>query len=111
MAKSMESSLKHIIEVPTGLNITEEFSKEYASTFFLQIWLLCKRTLVNNLRNPYLMRVQYAVTIALSLLIGGIFFQLSMDLVGVQNRAGALFFLIALTSFAAMSSIDTCISL
>jgi hypothetical protein len=106
---SMEASLKNIEESPSGLNITEEFSKEYASSVFLQIYLLCKRTLVNNMRNPYLMRVQYAVTILLSLLIGGIFFQLTLDLVGVQDRAGALFFLIALTSFAAMSSIDTCI--
>jgi len=52
------------------------------------------------------MPLQYSVTLVLSLLIGGIFFHLSMDLEGVQDRAGCLFFSLTLLSFGSMSSID-----
>jgi len=53
------------------------------------------------------MPLQYSLTLALSLLIGGIFYQLGLDLAGVQDRAGCLFFSIALLAFGSMSSIDT----
>lgn len=80
--------------------------EQYASSWFTQVYVLCKRTILNNLRNPYLLRTQYVMIITLSVLIGVIFFKLSLDLQGVQDRAGSLFFLIALLSFSAMSSID-----
>lgn len=83
-------------------------SDEYASTWWEQCYVLSHRTLVNNLRNPYLIRTQYALTLLLALLIGGIYWHVSNDIAGVQDRAGVMFFLIALLAFASMSSIDTC---
>jgi len=80
--------------------------KEYASPWFHQAYVLSKRTLINNLRNPYLLRTQYALTIVLAMLIGTIYWHVGNDLPGVQNRAGSLFFIISLLSFASMSSID-----
>jgi len=82
-------------------------TEEYASTWPQQVWILSKRTLIHNFRNPYLLRTQYIMTIVLSLLLGTIFWHLSSDLQGVQDRAGSLFFMIALLSFSSMSSIDT----
>jgi len=72
-----------------------------------QFWILSKRTFVNILRNPYLLRAQYILTVFLSVLIGLIFKDLSYDNYGVQGRAGCLFFLLCLLSFSAMSSLDT----
>lgn len=81
---------------------------QYASTWWEQCYVLSHRTFVNNLRNPYLIRTQYALTVLLALLIGGIYWHVSNDIAGVQDRAGVMFFLIALLAFASMSSIDTC---
>jgi hypothetical protein len=85
-----------------------ELIAEYASTWTTQFHVLAKRTLLHNLRNPYLIRTQYILTVALALLIGTIYWHVTDDIPGTQNRAGAMFFMIALLSFSAMSSIDTC---
>lgn len=53
-------------------------------------------------------QAQYALTIALSVLLGLMFQDLSYDLYGIQGRAGCNFFLLCLLSFSCMSSLDTC---
>lgn len=40
--------------------------EQYASAWFTQVYVLCKRTLLNNVRNPYLLRTQYLMMILLS---------------------------------------------
>jgi len=80
---------------------------EYVSTWFRQCWVLSKRTMLHNIRNPYLLRSQYAIICVLGLLVGGVFWQVRADLQGVQDRAGSIFFVIAILSFGALSSIDT----
>lgn len=40
--------------------------EQYASSWFTQVYVLCKRTILNNLRNPYLLRTQYVMIITLS---------------------------------------------
>jgi len=80
---------------------------EYASSWLKQCYMLSKRTLLNNLRNPYLLRTQYSLTILLAALIGIIFWKSDTDINGIQNRLGCMFFLVSLLAFASMSSIDT----
>jgi ABC-type multidrug transport system ATPase subunit/ABC-type multidrug transport system permease subunit len=81
--------------------------RQYASSFFTQVTTLCKRTLMNIWRNPYLLRAQYILTVALAILLGFMFQNLSYDLYGIQGRAGCNFFLLCLLSFSCMSSLDT----
>lgn len=85
------------------------FKKEYASSWLTQCLVLSKRTFINNIRNPYLIKTQYFLTIIIGTLLGMIYWHVENDIVGVQNRAGCIFFLIALLSFASMTSIDICI--
>jgi ABC-type multidrug transport system permease subunit len=80
---------------------------EYASSWPTQFRVLAKRTLLHNFRNPYLIRTQYILTVLLAILIGTIYWHVTDDIPGTQNRAGSLFFMIALLSFGSMSSIDT----
>jgi len=79
---------------------------EYASSWLLQVYTLSSRTLVNNLRNPYLLKTQYVLIIALAVFIGTIYWHVGHDVAGVQDRAGCMFFLLSLLSFGSMSSID-----
>jgi len=106
ISRSIATTLYNIQSSPPFF-LNEEFSREYASSFVRQVALLAGRTTKNNLRNFFLIPAQYSLTIALALLMGGIFFNLTLDLAGVQNRAGCLFFSIALLSFGSLASIDT----
>eukprot|EP01119_Soliformovum_irregulare_P020712 TRINITY_DN675_c0_g1_i1.p1 TRINITY_DN675_c0_g1~~TRINITY_DN675_c0_g1_i1.p1 ORF type:complete len:842 (+),score=177.45 TRINITY_DN675_c0_g1_i1:111-2636(+) len=87
--------------------LDESSDAEFNSTWFTQLFQLSKRTLVHNLRNPYLLRTQYVVSLVLAFILGNIFWKVGDDIVGVQDRAGCLFFIIALLSFSSLSSIDT----
>jgi len=80
---------------------------QYLSTWYDQALVLSKRTLLHIVRNPYLLRAQYILYIILGVLIGGIFWHVQNNLQGVQDRAGSLFFIIALISFSSLSSVDT----
>lgn len=101
--------IKQAIENIKTSNEVDEFGRieEHATSFWTQLWLVAKRTAVNNLRNPYLLRTQYAVTFILALILGTIFWKVTDDISGIQNRFGGIFFMLALLSFGCMASIDT----
>jgi len=79
---------------------------EYASSFFKQFAVLTHRTFIHSLRNPFLLRIQYAVFSTVALLLGYLYWHVTNDLLGMQNRMGSLFFMCTLLSFAAITSID-----
>lgn len=82
---------------------------EYATNPIDQIICLSVRTIRHNLRNPFLFRTQYLLTTLLAISLGFIYWKsCTLNLEGIQNRVGALFFEISLLTFSAMSSIDTC---
>lgn len=102
-------SLASIQEVAQEFHeFSSESGRRYASYWLDQFALLCQRTIRNNLRNPYLLRLQYLITVVMSLLIGFIFFRLSYDSRGTQDRFGVLFFMSSLCAFGSMSSLDLC---
>lgn len=57
-------------------------------------------------RNPFLFFAHFLFSVVLALLLGSLFWQVDVDLSGVQNRLGVLFFMCALLGFAATSSLD-----
>src|SRR5688500_8172763 len=50
---------------------------EYASSWSTQFKVLAKRTFLHNIRNPYLIRTQYILTVSLALLIGTIYWHVT----------------------------------
>jgi len=81
---------------------------EYASPFWKQFVVLTERTFLNSLRNPFLLKLQYGMTIVVGLMLGYLYYHVPNDLQhgGMQNRMGAFFFIMTLLSFGAMTSID-----
>jgi ABC-type multidrug transport system ATPase subunit len=100
---SQISNIQNEIDL-TSMDV--ENMQEYASFWWTQVWVLSRRTLLNNMRNPYLLRTQYCLTFILAGLLGTIYWHVRNDITGIQDRAGVLFFLISLLSFGSMSSID-----
>ena len=71
-----------------------------------QFIILSKRTWRNLYRNPILMLTHYAVAILLAVLSGYLFYGVSDDIGGFQNRLGLFFFLLALFGFSTLTSLN-----
>ncbi|EFW15880.1 ABC transporter [Coccidioides posadasii str. Silveira] len=70
-----------------------------------QFIILSKRTWKNLYRNPMLMLTHYAIAILLAVLSGYLFYGLTDDIKGFQNRLGLFFFLLALFGFSTLTSL------
>ena len=80
--------------------------RKVSAKIFKQLWYLAWRSTLNISRNPELL--QYHLTIALcsALFLGTVFFNVTDDLAGFQNRAGAIFFVLLCFSFSSLSAIE-----
>ncbi|KAG4430218.1 hypothetical protein IFR05_014304 [Cadophora sp. M221] len=70
-----------------------------------QFMILSQRTWRNLYRNPMLMLTHYAIAILLAVLSGFLFYGLTDDIPGFQNRLGLFFFILALFGFSTLSSL------
>lgn len=68
-----------------------------------QFIILSKRTWRNLYRNPMLMLTHYAIAIILAVFLGFLFFGLTDDIKGFQNRLGLFFFVLALFGFSTLT--------
>ncbi|PGH32726.1 ATP-binding cassette, subfamily G (WHITE), member 2 [[Emmonsia] crescens] len=71
-----------------------------------QFLILSQRTWRNLYRNPMLMLTHYAIAIVLAVLSGFLFYGLTDDIKGFQNRLGLFFFLLALFGFSTLTSLN-----
>ncbi|RKF55960.1 ABC transporter G family member [Erysiphe neolycopersici] len=73
--------------------------------YFEQFLILSGRTWRNLYRNPMLMLTHYAIAIILAVLSGYLFYGLTDDIPGFQNRLGLFFFILALFGFSTLSTL------
>ncbi|KAI8372254.1 P-loop containing nucleoside triphosphate hydrolase protein [Choanephora cucurbitarum] len=110
------SAIKARIEQPS-ISETESYnvwvdtsgpqtSKLSIFQFYHEMTLLSSRTFINLYRNPFLFFAHFVFAIVLAVLLGCLFWQVDVDLSGVQNRLGVLFFMCALLGFASTSALD-----
>ncbi|KAF9583604.1 hypothetical protein BGW38_009068 [Lunasporangiospora selenospora] len=77
----------------------------YPTCFLTQLQVIMKRHFQTLIRDKSLLVLHIVVSITLGLLIGGLYFQAPMTLAGFQNRAGSLFFMLALLGFSSISAL------
>ncbi|KAF9344522.1 hypothetical protein BGX26_004274, partial [Mortierella sp. AD094] len=77
----------------------------YPTSFLTQLSVLMKRNFQTLIRDKSLLVLHVAVAIILGLFIGGLYFKVTMALAGFQNRAGSLFFMLALLGFSSISAL------
>ncbi|KAG6040827.1 hypothetical protein E4U41_006959 [Claviceps citrina] len=70
-----------------------------------QFMILSQRTWKNLYRDPMLMLTHYAIAIVLAVFSGYLFYGLTDDIAGFQNRLGLFFFLLALFGFSTLTSL------
>ncbi|KAF9959246.1 hypothetical protein BGZ65_000678 [Modicella reniformis] len=73
------------------------------ASLWTQFKILADRTLKNIYRDPMLMFSHYVTSIFLGLLCGSLFFKVTNDIPGFQNRMGVFFFMCALFGFSCLS--------
>ncbi|XP_020843971.1 broad substrate specificity ATP-binding cassette transporter ABCG2 [Phascolarctos cinereus] len=78
----------------------------YVTSFCHQLKWLCKRSFKNLVRSPQASIAQVIITTVLGLVVGAIFFGLPNDSTGIQNRVGALFFLVNNQCFGSLSALE-----
>ncbi|NXO01319.1 ABCG2 protein, partial [Rhinopomastus cyanomelas] len=78
----------------------------YANSFLHQLKWVSQRTFKNLVRNPQASIAQLCVTAVLGLLVGAIFFGLTEDSAGLQNRVGAMFFLTTNQCFSSVTAVE-----
>ncbi|RMZ87504.1 hypothetical protein DV736_g5264, partial [Chaetothyriales sp. CBS 134916] len=70
-----------------------------------QFLILSRRTWRNLHRNPMLMLTHYATAIVLAVLSGWLFYAMTNDIGGFQDRLGLFFFLLALFGFSNLTAL------
>lgn len=92
----------------TGPNVNASVvGKGYARIGYTrQFVILSQRTWRNLYRNPLLMLTHYAIAILLGVLSGYLFYGLTEDIPGFQNRLGLFFFVLALFGFSTLTSLN-----
>lgn len=89
-----------------GSAYTGAMGRGYARIGYLrQFVILSGRTWKNLYRNPMLMLTHYAIAILLAVLSGFLFYGLTDNIPGFQNRLGLFFFILALFGFSTLSSL------
>ncbi|KAK3842498.1 MAG: hypothetical protein J3R72DRAFT_368062 [Linnemannia gamsii] len=73
------------------------------ATRWSQFKILADRTLKNIYRDPMLMLSHFVMSIFLGLLCGALFYKVTNDIPGFQNRMGVFFFMCALFGFSCLS--------
>ncbi|KAF9119632.1 hypothetical protein BGW39_000160 [Mortierella sp. 14UC] len=80
-------------------------STVYPTNFLTQLRVIMTRSLQTLVRDRSLLVLHLAVALVLGIFVGGLYFQVPMNLAGFQNRAGSLFFMLALLGFSSISAL------
>ncbi|XP_055877711.1 broad substrate specificity ATP-binding cassette transporter ABCG2-like isoform X2 [Biomphalaria glabrata] len=107
---SVQNELKPIIDAHKQFsnNVRIKRTKiEYNTSFFTQLLTVSKRCIKNISRNPHVSIMQFVVIAIFALIVGGVYFQINKSKEsGIQNRAGAFFFIIMNQVFGNMSAVE-----
>jgi len=77
------------------------------ASFFTQWWILCSRTFKNLYRNPKLLLTNYALSLLVGLFCGVLYYNVTNDISGFQNRLGLFFFILALFGFSSLTGLHS----
>lgn len=87
------------------LDLLQHFLKR--AHFFTQLSILCSRTFKNLYRNPRLLLTNYALSLLIGLFCGYLYYNITNDISGFQNRLGLFFFILALFGFSSLTGLHS----
>ncbi|KAJ1980388.1 (ABC) transporter [Dimargaris verticillata] len=90
-----------------ALSGTLSLTAPQRSSWGTQFVILADRTFKNLYRDPLLLLSHYLVSVFLAVLCGLLFYQVTDDISGFQNRMGVFFFMCSLFGFSCLTSLQT----
>ncbi|KAF9195022.1 hypothetical protein BGZ51_005986 [Haplosporangium sp. Z 767] len=113
-ASFIHETAVHMDEITSTLSIRGSLQESvtgkrqcsvYPTCFLTQLRVIMKRDFQTLIRDRSLLILHLAVAIVLGFFVGGLYFNVTMNLAGFQNRAGSLFFMLALLGFSSISAL------
>lgn len=114
-SKQIHNSIQSAAAAANGSDGSDENGEDFLGTgpvkgfkrigWFEQFYIVSSRTWKNLYRNPMLMLTHYAIPIVLACLCGFLFYGITDDIAGFQNRMGLFFFVLAVFGFSALTSL------
>uniref|UniRef100_A0A669AXJ0 ATP-binding cassette, sub-family G (WHITE), member 2a n=1 Tax=Oreochromis niloticus TaxID=8128 RepID=A0A669AXJ0_ORENI len=104
--KETKAELERIVQGKKVVTTTPFRTITYTTGFFTQFRWVLKRTFRNLILNPQTSIAQVTVTVFLALVVGALFFNVQDDSSGIQNRTGALFFVVVNQCFSSLSAAE-----
>uniref|UniRef100_A0A3Q0RI61 ATP-binding cassette, sub-family G (WHITE), member 2a n=1 Tax=Amphilophus citrinellus TaxID=61819 RepID=A0A3Q0RI61_AMPCI len=104
--RQTKEELERIVQGKKVITTTPFRTITYTTGFFTQFKWVLKRTFRNLMLNPQTSIAQVAVTLFLALIVGALFFNVQNDSSGIQNRTGALFFVVVNQCFSSLSAAE-----
>ncbi|GAV49516.1 hypothetical protein ZYGR_0P01600 [Zygosaccharomyces rouxii] len=86
------------MELPSSMN---------SASFPQQLSILCSRTFKNIYRNPKLLLANYLMTLLLGGFLGTLYYDVSNDISGFQNRLGLFFFIMTYFGFVTLTGLSS----
>lgn len=104
--KQTKDELERIVQGKPTTKVSRTRTITYNTGFATQFRWVLKRTFRNLVLNPQTSIAQVAVTLFLALVVGALFFDVQLDDSGIQNRTGALFFVVVNQCFSSLSAAE-----
>ncbi|KAK9477401.1 hypothetical protein V1514DRAFT_309256 [Lipomyces japonicus] len=115
VSKYLESSIagtikEEILRVERSVDNPERLPSFLYGKRRISIWeqfiILSSRTFKNLYRNPMLLLTHYVIATILAILCGFLYFDITSDISGFQNRLGLFFFVLALFGFSTLTTLN-----
>lgn len=99
---------KHLIESLIENKSPILMKSQYKTASILdQILILSSRTFKNTYRNPKLLLSHYILSLVMGIFCGYLYYDVSNDISGFQNRLGLFFFILALFGFSSLTGLHS----
>lgn len=105
LAVELRTSIKTLADNPLEFDIKQRLLKR--ASFWTQFSILSSRTFKNLYRNPRLLLSNYVLSLFVGLFCGLLYYHVSNDISGFQNRLGLFFFVLALFGFSSLTGLHS----
>lgn len=105
ISAELRQQIDFLCETATEFDILSHLLEK--AGFFSQFSILSSRTFKNLYRNPRLLLTNYVLSLLMGLFCGFLYYNVSNDISGFQNRLGLFFFILALFGFSSLTGLHS----
>ena len=92
---------------PASIELPVLHAAEIKASFHQQLAILCSRSFKNTYRNPRLLMANYLLAVLLGLFLGMVYYDITNDISGFQNRMGLFFFILTYFGFITFTGLSS----